>query len=791
MRRSRLEVTLRRWMAFKGIRWVSLCVIVVAAALMSVFDIGTTLEQDLRGLRDGLRLHPANGRVAVIEIDADSLSRMKTWPWPRAHYARLLDRLSTVRPDAVAFDVDFSSPSIWGDDADFARAIKRFPGTVILPTFRQSGGSASARDIESFPVPALKQVAFLASVNVHPDADGVLRRYSYGTMTAGIARPSMAAMLAGTSGRIDRQFTVDQAIDPATIPRISFRAVLDGTADLRPLEGKLVLIGATAIEMGDRYPVPVHGTLPGVVTQAQAVETLLSSSSVEPLSGLWSLGFLLLAGGSAMLVRRHDRRVTILLSCAATLVIAVHLTECAGIGTVAVVPSIAGLLGLALFSGASGTVHVMTTREQMSAETGLRGLKALAGEAASRPVCRVIAVTFKNWSEIGALLAGDQYKALHDALVWRITLGDPGREIFSNGSNSLVWLGRPDQDVNELGDELEAMARLFTAPIDVDGRLLLLRPHFGIAQGSGNTGADVARRAILTATRVEEGNEHWRLEDDSLASDVSLRQNLLADLPSAIAERQFWIAYQPQFHLATGKLASAEALLRWQHPVRGEISPGDFIPVLEAERRIDAVTLMVVDMVLEDIARWRASGLVLSVAVNISGELLTSKGFNGVLLEKLRRAGDLGRLLTLEVTETAALHNHDAAVEALNAYRHLGVEISIDDYGTGQSTLSYLRSFPASELKIDQSFVRGLASSRNDQALVRSTIDLAHQLGFATVAEGVEDQACFDLLADMGCDIVQGWHIGRPMPAEQFIAYLGTDPARLIQLPVVSQQYVI
>ena len=173
---------------------------------------------------------------------------------------------------------------------------------------------------------------------------------------------------------------------------------------------------------------------------------------------------------------------------------------------------------------------------------------------------------------------------------------------------------------------------------------------------------------------------------------------------------------------------------------------------------------------LRDAADWRDRGVTLSVAVNISVTLLTRPDLVEEIKAALAANTLPARLLTLEVTESAAMTSSEAVLEALEALRDVGIKLSVDDYGTGQSTLTYLKRLPASELKIDKSFIQTVVANRNDAILVRSTIDLAHELGLSVVGEGVEDSECLEALAAMGCDTVQGYHIGRPMAAPDFLA---------------------
>jgi EAL domain-containing protein (putative c-di-GMP-specific phosphodiesterase class I) len=233
-----------------------------------------------------------------------------------------------------------------------------------------------------------------------------------------------------------------------------------------------------------------------------------------------------------------------------------------------------------------------------------------------------------------------------------------------------------------------------------------------------------------------------------------------------LARGELWNAYQPKLDLRSGRIESVEALVRWDHPERGMLSPDSFIPLIEQHGRAADLTLHVMAQALADAACWRNEGRTLGVAVNISATLLHDHVFLHRLEELLQASGFPAGGVTLEVTESAAMDDPEAAVVALEGWRRLGVGISIDDYGTGQSSLSYLQKMPATELKIDRSFIAAMAEGPRDRILVRSTIAMAHELGLAVVAEGVEDQICLELLREMGCDKAQGYGISRPVAAD-------------------------
>ncbi|MBU3079433.1 EAL domain-containing protein [Sphingomonas quercus] len=249
---------------------------------------------------------------------------------------------------------------------------------------------------------------------------------------------------------------------------------------------------------------------------------------------------------------------------------------------------------------------------------------------------------------------------------------------------------------------------------------------------------------------------------------------LLADLIAAVENDRLALVYQPKLNARSNQIEAVEALLRWQHPVAGAIGPADFIPWAERHGLIRQVTQWVLRTAIRDQADLAASGHALAVSVNLSGRLVGDRSFTRWALEACKEAvGPIG----MEITETAVIDGTENALENLHAYADAGIRVAIDDYGAGLSSLAYLRKLPASELKIDKMFISTLVSSHRDPLLVRSTIDLAHALEMEVTAEGVETPIALSLLRVMGCDLIQGYEISRPLPLDELRHFLDTRNA--------------
>jgi EAL domain-containing protein (putative c-di-GMP-specific phosphodiesterase class I)/CHASE2 domain-containing sensor protein len=741
-------------------RIVTLGAAVLAGALALYMGWGIQVDEAVRMARAGYRLHPASGEIHIVEIDERSIGAVARWPWPRHFHAAAVDRLRAAGVRSIAFDVDFSSPSDRGEDSAFADALQRAGGSVILPTFRQYAGAGSGDAIESAPIPALAGHAFVAAANVDLDGDGGLRRMLFGLEIGRTPRPSLASMVAERPGAAGDSFAIDTTIDPATIPRHSAIDLLRGRIPAAALRGKRIIIGGTAVELGDRYMVPHHGVIPGVVAQAMGAETLLRGPPPPQRSRLWGLAAALALTALALHLkgRRIVRAGLLAAGCLALLGLA--LAE-GLIGIFPLGPAAAAIAAAALIGGGYWiALHHVETRLEDS-ETGLPNLLALERIAAREGSITMAAARIEGFESLASALGAETAAALVRTLADRLRFAADVEAVYRADEATLAWHDESDELLEE---RIDGIAALMAAPTGSRGTADI-RLHYGAARGTRGEARQLAVNAGLAAGRAAaEGLRFQRFtaeDGEAVSRDVAL----LAEFSGAIADGEIWNAYQPKLDLASGKIVAVEALVRWRHPVRGPIPPDGFVPLLEQNGRAAELTLHVLSEALRDAGRWAEAGRPLDVAVNVSASLLRDEAAMTVLRAAVSDSGFPPERLTVEVTETAAMADPDRAIEALEAWRAQGVGVSIDDYGTGQSSLAYLQKLPATELKIDKSFVATIADEPRNAIMVRSTIAMAHELGLKVVAEGVEEEACLVQLREMGCDLVQGWLVARPMPA--------------------------
>lgn len=291
----------------------------------------------------------------------------------------------------------------------------------------------------------------------------------------------------------------------------------------------------------------------------------------------------------------------------------------------------------------------------------------------------------------------------------------------------------------------------------------------GLSDSQTATRMDALDTAVAALRQARCAQLPIRVFDAVAYGDPSGTLSLMSDMIAGLSDNSIFVHYQPKLSCKSGRIESAEALVRWIHPRLGQIAPDKFITIAEETGHIRPLTEHVIRQALHEKRVMAASGLSLSIAVNLSGRLVGDDDFIEWLLCTLEhRSG-----LSFEITETAVISDFAAALRNLNRLRAAGYETSIDDYGVGLSSLSYLKQIPASELKIDKHFIENLEPNSADALLVKSTIDLAHRLGMKVTCEGVEDQMTLDLLRLMGADFIQGYFISKPVPSTELASALG------------------
>ena len=747
---------------FKLLLWTAL-----AGLVFGLIGFGEIAEDWLRVGRNSFHQHSASGQIVVVRIDDQALREFGNWPWARRTQAKLVNKLTDAGAANILYDINFSFPSNPTDDRAFADALAN-SGRVTLLARSKLGTDRQTSRIDSEPLPAFTAHAKIGIASVHYNYQNAVTRLPYGSMIKGQKVPSFAAALAKVDGRPDAVFPLDYSVDVRSVPNYSAGEILNGRVGSKELAGKDVLIGIASDVLGDRYFIPGYGRSFGVFVHAIGGETLKQG---RPVDLGWIPGFLvgLAAAAAALFSRRFAERTVIFTNGFALLFVAPIFLE-ARLIFVDVTPGLFVLLVVATALGwrryrARGFVNHVSNLPNLNAlRTNVDGRKQA-----------LVAARILNYEEIVATLPQDSERQLIEQIVSRLKVGSPNRILYQGDAGIFAWF---EQSRQPFGNHLEALHSLFRNPARVGGLSIDLSISFGVEVGSGRSISNRLASALVAAEEAAHDGLKWKYHDPETLETASWRLSMLSQLDEAIDRGEVWVAYQPKLELGTNRITGAEALARWTHPEKGPIAASEFVAAAEQHNRIGKLTDFVLEQAVAAAASINKRGVEFEIAVNLSARLLTDKGFTLRLAALLARHSLPAKCLTLELTETAALAGSGEGLDMIARIRDLGVNIAIDDYGTGLSTLDYLKKVPANEIKIDQSFVKGIADNRSDRLMVQSTIGLAHSLGRKVVAEGVEHRDILDLLIEMGCDIAQGFAIGRPMSLDSLTKRLASDRKR-------------
>ncbi len=366
-------------------------------------------------------------------------------------------------------------------------------------------------------------------------------------------------------------------------------------------------------------------------------------------------------------------------------------------------------------------------------------------------------------------------------------VGDDALVARLGGDEYAVLCPRADGVTGALATAAEIQEGL-ESPVRVDHAALNVEASVGIAvvERDGEDLDRLLQRAGAALARATAQRSRVEVYSEAHDSFDATRLLLLGQVRTALRREEFELHYQPKIDLHSGRVSGAEALVRWRHRERGLLMPMTFMPLVEQTALIGPLTLKLVEEALAQAARWHRRGVELEIAVNLSARNLVDRELPSRVAALLARHEFPAEKLTLEVTESATMTDPERAVEVLGALRAIGAGISIDDFGTGNASIGYLASLPASEIKIDRTFVADVCADERAEAIVRSIVDFARDLRLRVVAEGIETRAVMERLIALGCDVGQGFLISRPLPAPELTAWLASSAPRQARARVAA-----
>ncbi|UVO53939.1 EAL domain-containing protein [Sphingomonas sp. SUN039] len=735
----------------------------LVAVLCGVTGFLDPLDDFARNIRYAARYVKADGSIVVISIDQKSVGELGgKFPWPRTVDATMIERLKEAGAKKIVFDLSFSDTDTSRNDAELIRTLDRFRGDVYfgsgMLTFEKGATTSTFQPSPTY-VPHVEIATFVFRTN---PIGQLSRLYTESPLSPG-RYPGISVALSGKRKPDARLFRPDFAIRYETFPVYSYSDIVRGRVPASQLAGRDVLVGLGEPSFQDTHYLPGQGRAQGVFAHAIGAQTLKTGTPID-------LGWLpaaIMAVLCSVGLLSTTRVVTTGITLGTTLA-GFTLVPLILDGRLVAVDIAPGLLLFAIVAVQHARLTFGRRKSRTHEPSGLPNLVALREVKLKRPQA-LIAARIDNHAAIVASFAKDVEPLIAAEIVGRLKVGDTTTEVFQ-GDEGVYYLLSPITDRALLSEHLDGLHALFSQPIRIGERQVDISITFGVDDQPSRAMSSRIGAALMSAESARQKGLRWKFYDDVGNEDAAWHLSIGSEIDRGIDGGEFWLAYQPKLDLRTGDIVGAEALVRWSHPVRGAIPPIEFIPAAERDHRIETITRFVLERAVADLASLPAESK-LSVAVNLSVPVLRQPGFAQYVRQLLERARLDPSRFTVEITESVFLSVDEHIVMTnLNAFAEAGFGISIDDFGTGFSTLETLQRIPATEVKIDQTFVKSLAVRTADSIIVGSIIKMAKGLDHRVVAEGIEDAATLRQLTAMGCDQGQGFHIGRPQTFAAFLA---------------------
>ena len=738
----------------------------IISLICGAIEFGEPLEDLLRGMRNTVHQRNADGRTVIIGLDNATFDTLGL-NYSEKYDARVIDRLIQSGVNRIYYDQAFRDIHDDPGAQQLVATLKRYPGRIFFGVIK-SQEQFNSREITVGPAARYLPYVSLASLNGKTTPFSLSSELNYSDEYRNRLAPSISASIAGIKRDPGATYRPDWTILAKSIRTISFMQVLNSDRAIDGLRGKDVIIGPMTRRIPDQRPILGQSWVPGVYFHAIGAQTLREGT---PREEGWIYPFLaaIILSCLTFQARKNSTLLTLYATSAVGAIAVPFLTDHFFI-TIDYVPAYL-LYGAVAYQTNSQRQKARASRKNNDSQ--LPNLFAFRNDASTANQL-VAALIIKNYERILSAYPDLTSADLIEKITRPITITGATGSIYHD-DNTIYWTMQP-LETEKISDHIKGLHKLIAtvripdATVDIDFAIGI-DAHFDAPIAKRINEAKIAALNASFAgithsfsVTTQELEQQWLL-------------SLMSELDEAIAANTITVAYQPQLNIGADHIVGVEALVRWNHPTRGPISPAQFIAQAEQTNRIEALTYYVIDRALREMGPLLKIEPSFAVAINLSAKMIA----NPDLVDRITQAAHTAKFplhnIKLEVTETAALTTAPAATDNLAALRNAGIKISIDDYGTGNATLEYLRNIPFDELKIDREFVTDLTTSDRDRLLVKSTIALAHALGKTVTAEGIEDSATLTQLRHLKCDHAQGFYVSKPIPADELVQFLISEPS--------------
>ncbi len=722
--------------------------------ICGAIEFGQPLEDLIQASRDVIRSRNSTINAAVIGIDDKTANELGGLNYPRHFDGEAVDKLFAMGARRVFFDKAYADPTAPAEDAAFISTLRRHSGRIFLGIVNNED-TATGQMVEIGPRPEFLRAARLTSLRGKVTPFGLSVRIPYNGTLQGNRVRSMSTTIAGIDVNSRDYYRPDWSIQARSIPTYSLVDIVRSRIPDNRIANRDVVIGPTATAFNDIHYIASQGWLPGVYFHLIGAETLRRG---HPAYWGWIPAYLI--GLGLAVLHLYTRRLSIvwLTGVAAVLllgILPIYLDE--KLITADVVPG--GLL-FAIIAYRATTLRRVLRSSQTNIVSGLPNLAALR-YAGNRRSETLIALKMRNYAEIAASFDQLVERAVIDEIRRRVALSGNDGEMF-HSEDTLLWFTNLPMG-EDLAHHLEGLKAILSTALPIGEREIDVSVSFGVDADHDRPMTSRIGSAMLCAEEAARANDIWKFYDPERLHEAAWQLSLLSRLDQAVDTGEVWVAYQPKLDIKANRIVGAEALVRWSHPERGMIGPDEFISVAERHNRIEKLTSFVLDEAVSAAAKINAQGADFAISVNLSVQLLQKPDLPDFVRHILEKHDFPASKLILEITETGKLDRNGSGIAMMRTLVEQGIRLSIDDYGTGNATLDYLKILPSHEVKIDKQFVADIDTNHDDLILVGSTIEMVHSLGRKVVAEGVETPTILHALARLGCDLVQGYLIGKPV----------------------------
>lgn len=749
------------------VSWRTLALSLLLSVAVGLSGVGIPIDRLIEAAVGSVANRPVSGQIVVVALNDRTLAMSANSEFSMTQHAQLVSAINKAGARRLFIDFDYHRREA---DADFpllTQAVRDMGNRVVLAVTTRTAPGTDA-DLSYFPSPKFGTEAQRASIAWNNQFWQVWD-VPIAFRADGKLLPSFAAIMAGKHSDQPAQFRLDLSYDTNTIEQYSADDVIKGIVGAADLRGKDVIFAPTASSFQDVHYLPGHNQVPGAYIHLIAGETLKRGNPTD-IGWLPALLLVLVALAPTLHIRFQRWHAPVALGGVAVLIAGKILLS---------TMLVTSVIGAALFFVAALGANVSRKRRRFSAqrENPVSGLPNFEALRTQQPFgsATIIAAKLVNFEDLAAFLPGEGSQQLVDQVARRLTLACHGTQLHHDLDGTFAWLV-PYYQHSQIEGHLAGLAALFNAPLTIGELRVDVAIAFGVNDEFEGSNAQRLAAALVAAEKSVRSRALWTKYSPRQKEDAGWQLSFHSQLEDALTGGDIWVAFQPQYDIRTHALVGVEALARWTHPTRGPIPPDEFIVQAEKSQDIYRLTLFVMDQAIRSASQIHSRGVKIHMSVNLSATLLDHSDLVGTIRVMLTAHHLSPEWLTIEITETAQIENSRQARQTLAQLRRAGIRLSIDDYGTGQSNLEYLTEIEADEIKIDKRFVMTMRDSQRNFEVVKSTIDLAHRLGAIAVAEGIEDRETMTLLEGLGCDVGQGYHLGKPQLFSELSANLSAAP---------------